>query len=225
MKFIGSAYLCRVNGRIYYTNDVRYLEDEEYIFRYDEDDPKCKHGTTWKIIKGDDIIKLDEKSGGPFIRALHDATHNNNVTRKRCTTLSGIDALIGIERGGVVCWEGSIGVFICPKDTFSYEFVTIVKQIVAYSVSNCDIRGIVIPERRRPSPFEVAHSRRCNEIYSVIKRNPGISTSELIELMQSNRSSIAPRLSELATGGRVECVGKTPSLSSSANESQWECIR
>lgn len=200
------------HGEIIFPKEVQYLDDRYYL---------CTGQLNNKYLVTDkNIAKLSQADFDMLIRSVHTAIYGGHST---LIELRNIEDDIPISV--YICPNGQIRSMHCkctlyvPRNCTKWEY-SLLKGYYddSYVLLPCDKNGKVIEkEKHEANPY----SNNCNAVYKAIAENPGINTSDLIDLLGWPPNSVTSRISELISGSRIYSVGRVVNPKSGRKVHKW----
>lgn len=213
MKTIEPQYMVlKNNGVICFTTNIQYYENNLYIC--------TTHDGNKSIISSSCVFKFTPEVLDRFIRVLHDSIHNEKT---HVFSTSSIDDMHTIElfiypSGLVASTTHSCSVY-CPRNCLKWDNVCFINYLDgSYVLKRCNTKGGLIQSR---SSKINPNSNNCRIIYDIIKKNPSISTYEIIDELSWPPNSVTSRLSELMACSMIRSVGRVTNPHSGRWVHKW----
>lgn len=212
VKPFKTIYMTLYQGEIIFPKEVLYLDDGYYL---------CTGQLNNKYVITDrSMAKLSQADFDMLIRRIHTAMYKCHPMFIELRNIEDdMPFPINIYPNGQIRCMGYKCTLYVPRNCTKWDCCLLKGYFNdSYVLLPCDKNGKVIEkEKHEANPY----SNNCNAVYKAIAENPGINTSDLIDLLGWPPNSVTSRISELISGSRIYSVGRVVNPKSGRKVHKW----
>ena len=211
MKPFKAIYMIYYENSIIFPKDVQYLDDGYYICTDSLNNKYC--------VKESNVSKLFQNDFDRLIRGIHRAIYDGYTQLIWINNIIGVPICLYVHPNGNICNVNYRCTLFVPRNCLKWDN-SLLKAYYrdSYILVPCDKYGKeIIKAKSEINPY----TNNCNIVYKLVSDNPGISTSELIDLLQWPPNSVTSRISELTSGGRICSIGRVLNPKTGRNVHKW----